>query len=341
MGYTLKLDIYYFTLKKIKEETTRRVRGGERVIYLTEKEECVLGNFVNNLPISQIDDVNYMEVFLEDFINGFNASFKPNKNNTQAMSITTDQFKGYDSNDYTVWGIFKGGTTGIEYDIYQSNNATTPTSKVAGDSVTSLYYFYKIWIPIDSNIGILMVQSYTNTGCSILFKEQLSNYFISKGYKAEWSKCIPNEYIEKFLKDGYISEIQVIHRKRDESKPLNPVFSPFTYAKRRSIFSRFKISFRDFISVANYKNILKSQIKAIDTDYDETQDKVKLFYIDAEGKRANATLANIDSILPTITLDNSLKEDNSQLPKWDELHEYTKGLLNDIKKQISYTPQLR
>ena len=41
MGYTLKLDIYYFTLKKIKEETTRRVRGGERVIYLTEKEECV------------------------------------------------------------------------------------------------------------------------------------------------------------------------------------------------------------------------------------------------------------------------------------------------------------
>ena len=160
MGYTLKLDIYYFTLKKIKEETTRRVRGGERVIYLTEKEECVLGNFVNNLPISQIDDVNYMEVFLEDFINGFNASFKPNKNNTQAMSVTTDQFKGYDSNDYTVWGIFKGGTTGIEYDIYQSNNATTPTSKVAGDSVTSLYYFYKIWIPIDSNIGILWVQSY-------------------------------------------------------------------------------------------------------------------------------------------------------------------------------------
>ena len=46
-------------------------------------------------------------------------------------------------------------------------------------------------------------------------------------------------------------------------------------------------------------------------------------------------------LLPTITLDNSLKEDNSQLPKWDELHEYTKGLLNDIKKQISYTPQLR
>ncbi|MFV0331842.1 MAG: hypothetical protein ACK5M3_09240 [Dysgonomonas sp.] len=341
MGYTLKLDINYFTLKKIKEETTRRIRGEERVAYLTEKDECILKDFVNTLSIEEIDEANYMKVFLEDFINGFNSSFKPNKNNTQAMSVTTDQFKGYDSNDYTVWGIFKGGATGIEYDIYQSSNATIPTSKVAGDSVTSLYYFYKIWMPIDSNVGILMVQSYTNTGCTTLFKEQLSSYFIAKGYKAEWSKCIPDEYIDRFLKDGYISEIQVVHRNRDTNRPLNPVFNPFTHAKRRSIFSRFKIPFKDFISVVNYKNVLKSQIKAIDTDYDETQDKVKLFYVDSEGKRANATLANIDSILPTITLDDSLKEDNSQLPKWDDLHQYTKGMLNDIKRQISYTPKLR
>lgn len=341
MGYTLKLDIFYFSLKKIKRKTIRRIPGEERVVYFTEKEESMLGDFVNTLSSDEIDDRNYMKVFLEDFINGFNASFKPNKNNTQAMSITTDQFKGYDSNDYTVWGIFKGGSTGIEYDVYQSSDATIPTGKVAGDSVTSLYYFYKIWIPIDSNVGILMVQSYTNTGCSTLFKEQLSNYFISNGYKVEWSKCIPDEYIEKFLKDGYISEIQVIHSKRDENKPLNPVFLPFTHAKRRSVFSRFKISFKDFISVANYKNVLQSQIRAIDIDYDESQDKVKLFYIDAKGKKANATLANIDSILPTITLDDSLKEDNSQLPKWGDLHEYTKGILENIKDQISYTPQSR
>lgn len=341
MGYTLKLDIYYFTLKKIEEETIRKTHGEERVIYHTEKNECLLSDFVSSLSIEEINKENYMSVFLENFINGFNSSFKPNKNNTQAMSITTDQFKGHDSKDNTVWGIFKGGATGIEYDIYQSNNATIPTSKVAGDSVTSLYYFYKIWIPIDSNVGILMVQSYTNTGCCTLFKEQLGSYFISKGYKAEWSKCIPDEYIEKFLKDGYISEIQVIHRKRDSNKPLNPVFNPFTNAKRRSIFNRFKIPFKSFISVKNYKSVLKSQIKAIDTDYDEHQDKVKLFYTDSEGKKANATLANIDSILPTITLDDSLKEKNSQLPKWDDLHEYTKGMLNDIKKQISYTPQLR
>ena len=341
MGYTLKLDIYYFTLKKIKEKTTRKIRGENKVVYITEKDACEFSDFVNNLSVEKIDTTNYMGLFLENFINGFNASFKPNKSNTQAMSITTDQFKGYDSNDYTVWGIFKGGATGIEYDVYKSNDATIPTSKVAGDSVASLYYFYKIWIPIDSNVGVLMVQSYTNTGCCTLFKEQLGNYFISNEYKAEWSKCIPKEFIEKYLKDGYINKIQVCHCKRDVNKPLNPIFTPFIHANRKHIFDNFRISFNDLISVVNYKNVLKSQIKAIDIDYDEAQDKVKLFYINGEGKKANATLADIDNILPIITLDDSLKADNSELPKWDDLHRYTKGMLEQIKKQISYTPQLR
>lgn len=341
MGYTLKLDIYYFSLKKIKEETARQIRGEKILLYHTEKNECLLADFVKSLSIEEINDVNYMKMFLENFINGFNASFKSNKSNTQAMSITTDQFKGYDSNDYTVWGIFKGGPTDIEYDVYQSDNAIAPTSKIARDNVTSLYYFYKIWIPIDSNVGVLMVQSYTNTGCSTLFKEQLSNYFIANGYKAAFSKCIPKEYIEKFLKNGHINEIQVIHRKRNGNNPLNPVFNPFIHAKKRSIFSKFKISFEDFVSVVNYQNVLKSQIKAIDTDYDENIDKIKLFYVDSKGRKANATLAEIDSILPTITLDDTLKEVDSHLPKWYDLHQYTKGMLDDIKKQISYTPKLR
>ena len=89
-----------------------------------------------------------------------------------------------------------------------------------------------------------MVQSYTSVGCTSLFKEQLENYFIRKGYKiSSWSKCIPKEYIEKYLKDGYIDEIHVIHRKRDIEKLLNPFFGAFMFAKRREIFNRFNIFF--------------------------------------------------------------------------------------------------
>lgn len=122
------------------------------MVYLTEKGESVLGDFVNTLFITEIGDVNYMRVFLENFINGFNASFKPNKNETRAMGVTTDQFKGYDANDYMLWDISKGGSTGIEYDVYQSDAAIMPASKIAGDSVTSLYYSILPTIILDDSL---------------------------------------------------------------------------------------------------------------------------------------------------------------------------------------------
>lgn len=337
MAYTLKLDIYYFSLKKITETFERKTKDGKRVGYRTEKAPCLFQDFVNSLSLKE--ENKYMEVLLTDFINGFNASFKPNKSNTQAVSITTDLFHGFSATEFTAWGVFKGGTTGINREIYKSDNATTIKGTIDDDNVTSLLFFYKLWLPQDSNVGILMVQSYTSTGCTVLFKEQLENYFISKGYRPYWSKCVPKSYIEKYLKDGYLNEIRVLHSKKDDKKPLNPIFGPLIMATRKSIFSKFNIPLVDFLSTLNYKSALTSQIQAVDTEYDESADIVKLFYTN-NGKSAHASLANIEDILPVITLEDSLKDEKTQLPIWKDLHEFTKGMLDDLKLQISYTPKV-
>lgn len=81
---------------------------------------------------------------MEDFIKGFNASFKSNKNNTQAISTTSEQYRGFDSKDYIFWGVFKGGTTGISREVYESDNATKSTSTIDESKVATLYYYYKI-----------------------------------------------------------------------------------------------------------------------------------------------------------------------------------------------------
>lgn len=340
MGYTLKLDIYYFSLRKITEEVQRKVRGGEiRTGYRTEKEDIVFDDFVKSLSLDDVDESDYMKVFLEDFIGGFKSAFKPNKENTQAMSLTTDLYSGHSVIDYTVWGSFLGGPTGINRDVYKSNNSKKPTGKLDSDNVASLNYFYKIWMPIDSNVGILMVQSYTSQGCTSLFKEQFGNYFIKKGYKPDWGKLIPQKYIKEYLQYGYINEIQVIHRKRDESEKFIPVFKQFEKAKIRTILSQIKIPFDRLISLPDYKKVLKSQIKAIDTDYDEDEDIINLYYKDENGNKAHSTLSKIEDILPNIILEDTLKDEVTQYPKWDELHLFTKSLLDEIKKQISYTPK--
>lgn len=335
MAYTLKLDIYFFTLNKIIGVKERNTKEGIRIGYKTEKEDSKFCDFFNSFGCGKDEDL--IQTFIEDFINGFNSSFKLSKNSTQAISITTDLYKKFNSKKYTICGVFKGGQIGINREIYQSNDAKKVRDTIHEDDVTSLYYFYKIWFPINSNKGILMLQSYTSLGCSALFKEQLGEYFIERGYKVNWFRFVPKEYIAKYLRDGYLNELRIIHSKRDENMQLNPIFTPFKSATRKSVFSKFKIPLSNILSIPNYKEVLKNNIQAIDVNFNEDVDVVKLFYT-CNGKSAHTTLAKIENILPSITLDEELKDNNTQLPKWDELSSFTDNILEQIKKQIGYTP---
>ena len=337
MAYTLKLDIYYFSLNKIIDRYERKTKTGKRIGYKTEKEDIQFSDFIKSFSFKK-EDGEFMKFFLENFISGFNASFKSNTNDTQAMSITTDSIRKFNLKKYVVWGVFKGGQMGINREIYQSNDAKNIKDTIRENDVTSLYYFYKIWLPKDSNVGILMIQSYTSLSCSALFKEQLGYYFISKGYKPNWNKFVPKEYIEKYLKNGYLNGLQIVHSKKDENIPLEPIFKPFQSATRKSVFSKFQIALSDILSLLNYKKILKESILAVDADYDESRDCVKLFYT-SNGKSAHTTLADIENILPTIILDDELKDNDTQLPKWEELDKFTNDMLENIKKQIGYTPK--
>lgn len=63
-----------------------------------------------------------------------------------------------------------------------------------------------------------------------------------------------------------------------------------------------------------------------------------LFY-ENNGKRAHASLANIEKILPVITLDGLSQDEITQEPQWEELNIFTRDILDELKKQIHYTPQ--
>lgn len=126
--------------------------------------------------------------------------------------------------------------------------------------------------------------------------------------------------------------------KKNVNTPLEPIFKPFQRATRKSILSKFQIALSDILSLPNYKKILKESILAVDTKFDENHDCVKLFYT-SNGKSAHTTLADIENILPTIILDDELKDNDTQLPKWEELNKFTDDMLENIKKQIGYTPK--
>lgn len=337
MGHTLKLDIYYFELKEIIGTRESVVRGGEKRKYHKTKDKITnFGDFFSRIYAGEKRE-NYLKFFLQEFVSSFNNAFTSNKSNTQAISITDNLYKSISSNNNVLSGEFIGGQTGIDVDIYKTNNAITKKDTLDKDSVASFSYYYKLWLPLDSNTGIIMVQSYTLFACTTLFKEKLGSLFEEKGYQLSLFKLIPKQFIEKFQRNGYIYKIQIL-TKRKATDILRPNFTPFAKAKSTVLIDNIKIFFNEFFSCLDYANKITSDIKQIYSGYNEECDELMLYYKDENGRQAHSKLSNIESMFPTIILDDCLKDPETQKPLFLELDRFTNGILEEIKQEIGYTP---
>lgn len=339
MAYTLKLDIYSFQLKKITRRTIGWNKNNKEVTRYRTEEDFVISfsEFVKSFISEETQGKPYMEAFLYGFMREFNASFVSNDTNTKAISITEDLKRGFSSQKFTAWGMYKGGMTGITRDVYKNSNANDITGKLLEDNVTSLCYFYKLWIPQDSNIGFVMLQSYTSQGCTALFKERFEKYAESCGYKVFWKKNIPNSYIQHFLASAWIKEIKVQHVKRETRGLQSPTFA-LDEAKCVTILNKLNIPLQKLLLMVDYKQELKNGIQVLDKNYIPDEDNVQLVY-EHNGRTVHASMANLEDILPAFILDDGLKEPDSQAPDFEAMNTFTDDILEEIKKKIGYTPQ--
>lgn len=338
MGHTLKLDIYYFELKEIISTRETLVRGGEKRRYHKTKDEIL--NFYDVFSRMYVGEKRdkFLELFLKDFISSFNNAFVSNQSNTQAISVTDNLYKSVSIRNNVISGEFIGGQTGIDVDIYKTNNAIAKKDTLDRDSVASLSYYYKIWIPYDSNTGIVMVQSYTKSACTTLFKEKLESWFEEKNYQLCLYKFIPKQYIEKYKRNGYIYKIQIFTKRRNTDM-LEPNYSPFAKAKSRVLIDNLKIYFNELFSFGeDFVSKITSDIKQIYGGNNEIYDEPILYYKDENGRKAHSKLSNIESMLPTIILDDDLKDTKTQKPLFVELDKFTNRILERIKEEIGYTP---
>ena len=337
MGHTLKLDIYYFELKEIIETRESVGRGGEKRKYHKTKDKITnFGDFFSRIYAGKKRE-NYLKLFLQEFVSSFNNAFTSNKSNTQAISITENLYKSIYIEKNVISGEFIGGQTGIDVDIYKTNNATTKKDTLDKDSVASLSYYYKIWLPLDSNTGIIMIQSYTTFSCNTLFKEKLENLFESKGYDLKIARIVPEQYIKEYMNFGHIYKILIL-TKQKTLHSINPNFTPFKKAKRRILIDRILIPFRELFSRKDYIHAIASDVKQLYDEFDEKNDELILYYKDENGRKAHSKLCNIESMLPNYVLDNNLKDPKTQKPLFEELDKFTNGLREKLKKEIGYTP---
>ena len=333
MAYTLKLNIYNFSLYRIISSGQRQQRGRVVITYRTEDTASGFSDFIRSINPNANRDT-FVQILFTELTNFFNNRFLTNLEGTRAVSITQEPQPRLYSLGYKIDGMFKGGETGIGRYVYDQSNAVNSNKRIESSDVPAVSYYYKIWMPYDAEDGILMVQSYTAMGCVSTFRDQLESFFISHGFKPRWNAIVPDGVMDTYLRNSVIDEIKIIYAV--EQREAQGVFSSMRLAKKETLIKNLSIPFRQLLQLDNYQQELERHIMEF-VDYDAVHDMAKVFYTDENGRKASASMADLHDILPSIILPDNLKVDGTEEPDLNEIASYTDGILENIKHQIGYT----
>ena len=331
--YTLKLNIYNFSLYRITNTEIRQTRRGIRTRYEIDHNAISFQQFAQSLN-PNINRDSFLPLLFQELVAFFDSRFRINQEGTKAVSITSNPRPTLASLSYTINGMFKGGDTGIGRTIYSQQNAIQPGTRILNTDVPVNNYYYKLWLPYDSDDGILMIQSYTDMGCTATFRDQIEQFFVSKGFRPQWNAMIPSGIVNQYLNRSFINEIKIVYA--SEQRQEQGIFASMSNIKKESWLKNLHISFRELFCVNNYQQVLKDKIMEF-IDYDQEHDIAKVFYTDENGKKASASINNIEEILPSIILPEELKDQTTDEPIFTEISRYTDGILEQIKRQMNYT----
>jgi hypothetical protein len=327
MAYNLKLEVFQISLKK---------KGGSNSDLKNYSE------FFKDAYYEK-DKVTAYKEFIKDYISSFNKQFELNKDKTKGISVPkTHEFVSR-SEKNIIDGAVIGGQTGIPQDLFKQNNAVAPTGNVAFDDVTTLPYYIKIWTPLDHNTGILMVQSYSNLSVTDLVKMHLSKFFKNFSYSLVITPFVPKSIIEHFKKESNVYKVAFVKEslRKDKRKLLNPLFTEFDDLNIRIEVSGFKKTVNDFWEeLMKDGKIIKANLE--DFDIKENDDfKTIAYYVDSEGHRSNTSIERNLKIKPTIFLDNKLKKSKSEYFDFTKIKNHTDSILEEIKKELKYTQNVK
>lgn len=325
--------MYNFSLYRIINTVERPVRGGVRTKYETEHDATSFQEFAHFLN-PNVNRDSFLPLLFQNLVAFFDSQFRVNEEGTKAVSITSDPVPTFATLGYTINGLFKGGDTGIGRTIYSQQNAVQPGLRISSTDVPVNNYYYKLWLPYDSDDGVLMVQSYTDLGCTATFRDQIEQFFISKGFRPQWNAMIPSGFIDQYLDRSFINEIKIIYA--SEQRQEQGIFASMSNVQKESRLKNLHISFRQLLGLSNYQQALKDKIMEF-VDYNQERDMAKVFYQDENGKKASASINNIEQVLPNIILPDDLKNPATDEPVLERISQYTDGILDQIKRQINYT----
>ena len=316
-GYTLKLSIYTIT---IIDSDKNEVSFKELHKVITEKGDMSKAEMFSNVK--------------DKFLNSFSDKFVLNYNKTKGIAIR--QINTIPTMNI-IDGMMIGGLTGIEQEVYKTSSSEEKQDTITEDEVTALPYYFKIWMPYDSSVGVVMVQSYTETGVVSLVMDKIKHFIRSYNFSVLPNKFVDKEYKEHFKKSSTVDKLILTktHLSSEARGALNQMFANFEGLKVEIKLSGFNVTIDEFWQQVDTEKPLDIDLSDFEMGERENYDVIAT-YKDISGKQSQARLSKNLDITPTIILDSALKEQGKEYPNYEKIQTHTNTILTKVKQEIGY-----
>lgn len=320
----LELSIYTFTLK---EKFQREEFLDFNEFYRKNFSES--GENPHNIKSDELYK-RFVGMILDEFHN----KFWLNKDENKGISTKNINYRPAKS---VIEGIINGGNTGYGHQIYDILNNTKTVGEISEKQLASLPYYFKMWTPPNSQVGVLMIQSYSIGSISSILIEFLTKIFVKYGASFKRTVHVPTELRENYLKRSSVQKVTFTStiENRDSRKKFNRAFEDSEGLKITiTVEGLKKKSISSFFKNFNAKKPIGLDLAELGMEKPEDY-QTKVYYEDEHGRKAHATIRDKFKIQPTIVLPLEVSNDN-KTPNLEKIIEFTDGLLEKVKKEINY-----
>jgi len=326
MAHELKLDVITI---KIKRKGKNELLGFKNFYQETEDDSLPRKGFIT---------------FFKKYIESFGDDFAADKEIGKAINLNTSNVKIHSRLDL-ICGTIEGGTTGIGGLIKSRKNASgNSVYKVTRDKVTVMPYYFMIWIPKNSDVGLLILQSYGSRSIGDVYKAHLKRFF-SKSCND--SVLVTGSHVPKAALDKINSESQVdeiIMRRYHLPSTKGEKLLGIKYQNDRNITIEIKIKgLKTLPEIASkVQDFIEGKItQLIDVeDLDEIgfNEKVETsIVLEHNGKKATGKMKQEFKISPAYYIEKGdVKVNDLHHPEFDSIHSYCLTFLEAMKAEIGY-----
>ena len=325
MATKLRLEIHRITLQK-------KVKGKRGETW----ENC---NFSELLNQFDKDKTKAFPTLWTKFVEYFQDEYQLNKDGDRAITATDECKHTFDSDKNIINGEVNGGPTNREQRIFERRNSKKSKGKVEDGDVVTSNFFIKLWLPVDHQSGVLMIQSYTTSNISELVRLHFTKFVQDKGFKLVPTSYYPKSFMEERNKRSNVISVSYVQDKlsKDSRRLINPLFADFEDLKVKIVVTGFRKSVSEFwAGFTKSGKALNTDIDALDLKADD-DNKVVAIYEDEEG---HTTTMNYDQKrlrnFAYYVLPEEVMITGKNTYDFEKIAKHTNSILSSIQKEIKY-----